>query len=343
MWGLFATVRALRGEEDAGRYELVLAGWMTRKRAFGASLLAIMIAGTLIWLAMAVALIAVGLAFWQSLELALATMAPGFVFVGVAAVASQVFPTRRLALAVAGGLLGVMLLLRVAADTSSSLEALRWVTPLGWSEEVKAFSADRPLVLLLPLATTVLLIVVAAALAQRRDVAIGLISVRDEAPPKYRWLQSTTRAAIRRERASIIAWASGAAIFAFVLGVLAKSISSLEHARAGRDAQSSSEFFAGNIVVSRRRFARIWDRSAGCCGANLLFGWVFVYLAARRRATQPAKLATRNLTISPHRADSGAAFSRYRGCHNGGNRDRRSADRHLRFSSSRFSGSLESD
>ena len=45
LWGLMAAVRALRGEEEAGRQELVLAGVVARRRAYLAVLGAIGAAG----------------------------------------------------------------------------------------------------------------------------------------------------------------------------------------------------------------------------------------------------------------------------------------------------------
>ena len=53
---------------------------------------------------------------------------------------------------VGGGVVGVLFLLRVIADTSSGLSWLRWTTPLGWAEELRPFTGIRPAVLLLPLA-----------------------------------------------------------------------------------------------------------------------------------------------------------------------------------------------
>lgn len=223
MWGAVAAVRALRGEEDAGRQELVLAGVVGRRQAYAAALAAVAIGGALLWLATAAGLIAGGLPVGGSLFLALATLTPALVFAGVGALASQLGPTRRVALELAIGVLAVSLLLRVVADTSASLGWLRWATPLGWAEELRPFAGPRPAVLLLPVGCGLALIALAGALAVGRDVGTGLLAARDRARPRTALLGSPTAFALRDERWSLLGWLSGVALFAVVVGMLART------------------------------------------------------------------------------------------------------------------------
>jgi ABC-2 type transport system permease protein len=61
VWGLLAATRLIRGEEEAGRWELVLAGQTTRRRA-AAGAVAGLGAGLLtLWAVMAAAYVAIGL------------------------------------------------------------------------------------------------------------------------------------------------------------------------------------------------------------------------------------------------------------------------------------------
>ena len=225
VWGVLAAVRAMRAEEDAGRQELVLAGAIGRSGAFGAMLVAIATGGVALWLAMFVGLVAARLPAGGSAFLALAVVSVVPVFVGVGAVASQVAPTRRLALGIGSGAVALAFVLRVVADTSSGLEALRWATPLGWVEELRAFASPRPAVLLLPLAAATALLVAARAIAMRRDVGSGLFHAHDSAPPRDRLLGSPTAQALRGELGILTAWVLGIAGFAFILGVISNSIS----------------------------------------------------------------------------------------------------------------------
>ena len=62
-WAVFAAVRALRGEEDAGRFELILAAPMRRGEVTAAVLVALGIECLMLWAATVLALIATGTAF----------------------------------------------------------------------------------------------------------------------------------------------------------------------------------------------------------------------------------------------------------------------------------------
>ncbi|HTB70170.1 MAG TPA: ABC transporter permease subunit [Solirubrobacteraceae bacterium] len=225
IWGILASVRALRGEEDAGRSELVLAAPITRGAAYAAMLVAVGAGALALWAAIFVGLLSGRLAAGGSAYLALATVAPAFVFAGVGAVASQLAPTRRLALELGSAALVVALLLRVIADTASGLEWLRWVTPLGWSEEMRAFTGTHAAVLALPLAAGTLLLLAAGKLALRRDVGSGVLRERDEARTRLRLLSSPTALALREERGSLAGWLLGVGLFALIVGLISTSIS----------------------------------------------------------------------------------------------------------------------
>jgi len=226
IFGLLAAVRAMRAEEDAGRVELVLAGAVGRHTAYVVSLTAIAIGVLVLWLAETAGFIAGGLSPGGSAYLALATTSIVPVCVGVGALASQLAPTRRMALELGGAVVGVFFVLRVIADTAAGLGWLRWVTPMGWAEQLRPFAGARPLVLILPIAASALLLVLAARLAARRDIGTGLLQAHDSAPPRLALLSSPTAQALRSERTSLLAWLGGVGAFAYILGVVAKSSSS---------------------------------------------------------------------------------------------------------------------
>lgn len=60
VWGLLAATRLLRGEEQAGRWELMLAGQTTRRRAAAAALAGLGIGLLTLWAVAAVATVAIG-------------------------------------------------------------------------------------------------------------------------------------------------------------------------------------------------------------------------------------------------------------------------------------------
>jgi ABC-2 type transport system permease protein len=223
LWGSLAAVRALRTEEESGRQELVLAGALTRRTALYAAFAAIAVGLVILWAGAFLGLLADSLPVGGSAYLALAIVSPAAVFVGIGALASQLAPTKRLALELGNGALAVALALRVVADTSASLAWLRWVTPLGWAEELRAFTGPRPLVLLAPLCATTLLLIAVQRIALRRDVGSGLLSPADSAPPRMTLLSSPTAYALRAERSTLVAWLVGTGFFAVIVGLLSTS------------------------------------------------------------------------------------------------------------------------
>ena len=229
MWGVLAAVRAMRAEEDAGRQELVLAGGIGRGAAFAAALVAIGVGMATLWLAAFAGLVVARLPAGGSAYLALAVVAVVPVFVGVGALASQLAPNRRLALGIGSGVLAVAFVVRVVADTSSGVGWLRWATPLGWIEElrrVRGSASGRPAAS--GRGGRRCCSGVAAAIALRRDVGAGLFHDHDSAPPSDRLLGSPTAQALRGERGMLVAWLLGISGFAFVLGVISDSVSSVD-------------------------------------------------------------------------------------------------------------------
>ena len=225
IFGLLAAVRAFRAEEDAGRLELVLAGPLGRGAAFAAQLLAIALGVLVLWGAELAGLVVAGLPLGGSAYLALATVSVACVFAGVGAVASQLAPTRRVALELGGAAVAASLLLRAVADSSGTAGWLRWLTPLGWAEELGPFAAAEPAVLVLPLLATCALVLGAAVIGAGRDLGSGLLPARDIAAPHLRLLSSPTAQALRASRGSLIAWLAGIGVFAFVLGLVSQSVS----------------------------------------------------------------------------------------------------------------------
>ncbi len=226
IFGLLAAVRALRTEEDAGRQELVLAGIVTRRVAYLSSLGAIAAGTLLLWAGESAGFLAAGLPAAGSMYLALATVSIVPVCAGAGALASQLASTRRMALELGGAVVGVWFLLRVIADTASGVTWLRWLTPLGWAEQLRPFAGSQPLVLLLPIASTVLLGGLAAQINAGRDIGTGVLAARERTQPRLGLLSSPLAHALRAERSSLIAWLTGVGAFAYILGVVAKSSSS---------------------------------------------------------------------------------------------------------------------
>ena len=232
VWGVFAAARALRAEEDSGRWELVLAGAVRRRTAFRAAIAGALAGAGVLWLATWLGLLAAGLAAGPSAYLALEVAAVAVVFLAIGALVCQLAATRRLALGAGMAIFAVALVLRIVADTAGALEWLRWATPLGWAEEMRPFADPQPAVLLLFLAAAAALLFLAARISMRRDVGTGLIAGADSAPPRLRGLSSPTALALRGERGVLTGWLAGIGLYAVVVGLLADTFSSASISRS---------------------------------------------------------------------------------------------------------------
>ena len=125
LWGLLTSTRLLRGEEDAGRWDLLLCGRGTPRRATSQVLVALGVAVLGLWLVTALLTVGAGrlgqvdIAAGPSLYFALAQAATAAMFLGTGALTSQLAPTRRQAASLAGWFLGGSYLLRMVADAGS--------------------------------------------------------------------------------------------------------------------------------------------------------------------------------------------------------------------------------
>ena len=228
-WAVFAAVRALRAEEDAGCYELILAGAIGRGGTVVAVLAALALECAalfaLLWVVLLVFAVASGdMTSAQSAMVSAAIAEPAAVFAAAGALASQLAPTRRAAQAGAGVALAVAVFFRIVADIGHGVGWVRWISPIGWVEQVRPVTGARTAVLLLFAAAAPLLAAVAVLVARNRDLGASVLSRRATARSRTGLLGSPTQAALRGELPSLAAWLVGTGLFAFALGAFAHSV-----------------------------------------------------------------------------------------------------------------------
>lgn len=225
--GLFLVARHSRGEEETGRTELLGAGVVGRWAPLAAALTWAASVVVATGLVTAVALIGTGLDAVGSLSFGLAWVVTGLAFTSIGAVAAQLATTSRGAKGLAGGVLGLAYLVRAVADGSADgeLVGLRWMSPVGWAQEVNAFGDPRWAVGLLALAFSGLLVVVAFGLVDRRDLGAGLLPDRVGRAEGPATLSSGVGLAWRLHRGTLLGWALGSALLSMVLGGLVANVS----------------------------------------------------------------------------------------------------------------------
>jgi ABC-2 type transport system permease protein len=256
-WAVFAAARALSGEEDAGRWELVLCGALTRPGATAVALAALLLECGTLWLVTAASLWLVGtipgdLTTGQAMLVAAAVVLPGVLFAALGTLACQVAGSHRGAQAIGGALIAVALLLRIAADLASGAGWLRWLTPFGWAEELHPVTGARTWVMLLFSVGALLTGGAAVVIAARRDLGAGLAPRRAEPRSRDRLLGSTSRLAVRTELATLLVWVVATGTFAAILGAFAKSIAdqaSKIHLHAFTEVTTARGYLALSFVL----------------------------------------------------------------------------------------------
>jgi len=229
LWGLLTSTRLLRGEEDSGRWELLLGGPTTRKGATIQALLGLGTGAFALWVLTALITAVAGLdskvhiAVGPSLYFALAMVASAIMFLAVGACTSQLAATRRQAAAYAATFLGLAYGVRLIADAGLGLHGLIWASPLGWVEELQPLTSPRPLALVPILVFTSVLAVAAVHLAGSRDVGASVVPDRTHSEPHLRLLVGPTGLAIRMVRPTVIGWWVAIAVSALLYGLIARS------------------------------------------------------------------------------------------------------------------------
>jgi ABC-2 type transport system permease protein len=222
-------VRHTRADEEVGRYELAAAGVVGRYAALtsalvvaGATVLALSIGATL-------AFAAAGLPWSGSLAFGASWAGAGLVFAGVAAVTAQMATTARAARGLTASVLAGAYVVRAVGDTAAAdgPRWLSWLSPIGWSQQVRPYAGDRWWVLALSLAATGALVLGAAALLARRDLGGGLLTDRPGPRTAGPLLGSPLALAWRLQRGALLGWTTGFVITGLLLGGIATSVEGL--------------------------------------------------------------------------------------------------------------------
>ncbi len=229
VWGLLTSTRILRGDEEAGRYELLLAGQTTRRRAAGQAMAGLGVGLVTLWAIAALATIAtgrassVGFSLDQSLYFSVTLVAGAAVFLAVGALTSQLVTTRRRAASLAGAVFGVAYALRMVADSDPGLHWMVWLSPLGWIEESQPLTDPHPMALVPAVVVIIVLTGVALHLAGSRDLGASTWPDRDTSPPHLTLVGRPTGLAIRLMRPVALGWLFAAAAFSVLIGTVAES------------------------------------------------------------------------------------------------------------------------
>ncbi len=216
LMAVFTVVRHTRGEEEVGRTELLASTVLGRHAGTAAAVVLASLAALLVGAGVALAVAAASFTGPQALLYGASVAALGIVFAAGAALSAQLVSHARTAIGLALAVLGAAFALRAVGDVRGGF--LSWLSPMGWSQQVRLVEGDRWWPLAISVAAAVALLLLAAWSTTRRDLGSGLLPARPGPPEAAAGLGSPLGLAWRLQRGTVVAWAVGVGLLGGVFG-----------------------------------------------------------------------------------------------------------------------------
>jgi ABC-2 type transport system permease protein len=229
-WGLilvglmsvFMVGRLTRGEEQAGRVELLRALPVGPHSLAAAAMVVVaamnVAAGALVTLA----LVALDLPVTGSVVFGLSFTLFGLLLAACTLAAAQVSENTRVVYGIGGVVLGASFVLRAIGDIGDG--TISWLSPIGWAQKTRPFAGERWWPFLVVVGATALVSWLALVLARRRDLGAGLVAPRAGRARAAPSLGTPLGLAARLQRGSLVGWSAGLVGLAVAYGSITSSI-----------------------------------------------------------------------------------------------------------------------
>lgn len=217
----FLAVRHTRGDEEAGRLELVVATPAGRWVPTVATLVHGVLANLVLGILVALSFLADGAASEGSWLVGTATTVVGLVFLSLGMLSAQLMRTSRGAnsltvwiLLITFVIAGIGNAVGTPSDDLTRMESsgLTWLSPFGWAENTRAFDENLWWPTILCLGAFVVLTAAAFVLQAVRDLGESIVAERLGRASARGGLSSTTALVARLSTPSAIGWMAGGLI-----------------------------------------------------------------------------------------------------------------------------------
>jgi ABC-2 type transport system permease protein len=225
LMAVFTVIRHTRREEEAGRVELLGSTVVSPHAVITAALGVSAAASVLVGLGVTLAFQAEQQPALESTLYGASIAAMGIVFAGVAACAAQLMTHARGAVGLSLAVLGLAFALRAIGDVGNGLWS--WLSPMGWSQQVRLYDDNRWWPLILSLALTAVLVAATVAFESRRDLGAGIVPARPGRPEAQPSLAGVLGLSWRLQRGAVLAWAIGVWAMGLTFGSFSESIENM--------------------------------------------------------------------------------------------------------------------
>lgn len=296
---ILTVIRHTRADEETGRTELIDSTAVGRHAGLTGALLLAAGASMATGVIGAAGLLTTDVPAAGSWAFGAALACSGLVFTAVAAVAAQLSPSARFARGAAFGVLAAAFTLRAVGDAGSGAES--WLSPLGWSLQVRPYAGERWWVLLLHLATTAVLTALAYRLAAGRDVGAGLLAERPGPRRAAPTLAGAFGLAWRLDRGSLLVWTTALLLYGLLVGSVVHGVGD----ELGSDNARDMVVQLGGTAALERAFVAVAFTMLGMIAAAFAVSLVLRLHqeeAAARAETLLAGSLSRNRWLASHLA-----------------------------------------
>jgi ABC-2 type transport system permease protein len=239
LMSLFMIGRLTRGEEEAGRLELVRSLPVGRYTATAAA--SVTVAGMSLAVGALTSAVLLALSLPRSGALVFGTsfVLTGLFFGGLALLIAQLTENTRVVYGVTGAAVGAAFVLRAIGDVGNG--GVSWFSPIGIAQKTRPWAGERwwPFVLLA--AAIAGLLAATAAVASRRDLGRGVFEPRPGSPTASPRLGRPLGLAARLQRGGLVGWGLGVLVTGVAYGSIAPSIDAFV-----RDNKTLADLFAGS-------------------------------------------------------------------------------------------------
>ncbi|MBM3659118.1 MAG: ABC transporter permease [Actinobacteria bacterium] len=259
LMSVFMLGRLTRGEEEAGRVELVRSLPVGAHASPAAALITVAAMDVVSGLLVVAVGIGLGLPVAGSVAFGLSFATFGLLLAAVTAVVAQITDNTRVVYGIGGLVLGTSFLLRAIGDIGDG--TVSWLSPIGWAQKTRPWAGEVWWPFLLLVGATALCTWAALVLSRRRDLGGGLVAPRAGPARASAWLGGPFGLAGRLQRVSVVGWTASLAVLAVAYGSIADSIQDfVEDNEALTDiiaAQGGGTLIEQYVVMSFRILALI--------------------------------------------------------------------------------------
>lgn len=212
IWGLAATTKLLRSQEEDGQWDLLATGVISKRQTnlqllfgFGATLITSFLLATLSLVAISLSP-DITLSLEASILMAAAMFLPAAVFAGLGVLSSQLALSRRRSFLYGVAILAFFYILRAIGTVNTDASWLKNFTPFGWSENLQPVLDPQLGWIGLLVVTAILLGSAGIYIAGRRDVGASLLPESDSRRPRFMLLGSPGTFNLRQNVTVYVIW-----------------------------------------------------------------------------------------------------------------------------------------